>query len=386
MSYKYSYRTRDIKFCLKEWLPTAEVLAYDRYKDYYSIEDLDMIIDQVRKIAAEVLAPIADDGETIGASWKDGQAYIPPSWHKAYRFIQDNGWGTSNMGFDTEGALPTMLYGVLYEIMIAANPAFMPYVSTASGVARMMQLYCSDDIKALFLDKLLSGEWGGTMCITEPTAGSDAGDALSKAYPTDDPRIYKIKGQKIFITSGDRDDLENIVHMYMARIEGAKPGTKGLSMFVVPKKWVNEDGSLSDNDFQCIGIEHKMGLKGSATAALVAGENNNCRGWLVGDPPDAEGNAQGMAQMFNMMNGARLDTGRCSLAVMANAYWNATEYGKERVQGHLLTNPKAGRQTINKHEDVKRMYLVNKATSEACRALLTRCYYYQDVANWDPDP
>jgi alkylation response protein AidB-like acyl-CoA dehydrogenase len=386
MSYKYSYRTRDIKFCLKEWLPTAEVLAYDRYKDYYSVEDLDMIIDQVRKIAAEVLAPIADDGETIGATWKDGQAYIPPSWHKAYRFIQDNGWGTSNMGFDTEGALPTILYGVLYEIMIAANPAFMPYVSTASGVARMMQLYCSDDIKALFLDKLLSGEWGGTMCITEPTAGSDAGDALSKAYPTDDPRIYKIKGQKIFITSGDRDDLENIVHMYMARIEGAKPGTKGLSMFVVPKKWVNEDGSLSDNDFQCIGIEHKMGLKGSATAALVAGENNNCRGWLVGDPPDAEGNAQGMAQMFNMMNGARLDTGRCSLAVMSNAYWNATEYGKERVQGHLLTNPKAGRQTINKHEDVKRMYLVNKATTEACRALLTRCYYYQDVANWDPDP
>ena len=257
MSYKYSYRTRDIKFCLKEWLPTAEVLAYDRYKDYYSIEDLDMIIDQVRKIAAEVLAPIADDGETIGASWKDGQAYIPPSWHKAYRFIQDNGWGTSNMGFDTEGALPTMLYGVLYEIMIAANPAFMPYVSTASGVARMMQLYCSDDIKALFLDKLLSGEWGGTMCITEPTAGSDAGDALSKAYPTDDPRIYKIKGQKIFITSGDRDDLENIVHMYMAGLR-AKPG-KGLSMFVVPKKWVNK-WQPNDNE-QCIGMSIKWGSR-----------------------------------------------------------------------------------------------------------------------------
>ncbi len=386
MSYKYAYNTRDIKFCLKEWLPTGEVLSYDRYKDYYGVDDVDMIVDQIRKIAAEVLAPTAEDGENIGAKWADGQVYIPPSFHKVYRYLQDNGWGTTNMGRETEGALPTSLFGAVCEILAAANPAFMPYIGTASGAARMMQEYCSDDIKAIFFEKLLAGIWGGTMCITEPTAGSDAGDMLSKAFPTDDPRIYKIKGQKIFITCGDRDDVENIVHMYLARVEGAKGGTKGLSMFVVPKQWVNEDGSLSDNDVQCIGIEHKLGLKGSATAALVVGENNNCRGWLVGDPPDAEGNAQGMAQMFNMMNGARLDTGRLSLAVTANAYWNAKEYGKERVQGHLLTNPKAGRQTINKHEDVKRMYMLNKATTEASRALLYKCYYYQDVAHNDPDP
>jgi len=386
MSFKYAYNTRDIKFILKEWLPTAEVLGYDKYKDYYGVEDVDMIVDQVRKIAAEVLAPTAEDGENIGVIYKDGQTYIPPSFHKVYRFIQDNGWGTSNMGHETEGALPTLLFGVVCEILAAANPAFMPYVGTASGAARMCQEYCSDHVKGIFLDKLLAGEWGGTMCITEPTAGSDAGDALSKAFPTDDPEIYKIKGQKIFITCGDRDDVDNIVHMYMARIDGAKAGTKGLSMFVVPKKWANEDGSLSDNDDQCIGVEHKLGLKGSATAALVMGENNNCRGWLVGPPTDEKGNAMGMTFMFNMMNGARLDTGRMSLAVTANAYWNAKDYGKERVQGYLLTDPRGPRQTINKHEDVKRMYMLNKATTEASRALLTKCYYYQDVAHCDPDP
>lgn len=387
MSYKYAYNTRDIKFILKEWLDSAGVFGYDRFKDFYGVEDVDMIIDQVRKIADEVLAPIADDGEDIGVKWVDGQTYIPESFHKAYRFIQDNGWGSSNMRTDKDsGAMPVLLFGVVCEILAAANPAFIPYVGTCSGAARMMQEYASDHVKGIFLDKLMSGEWGGTMCITEPTSGSDAGDALSKAYPTDDPRIYKIKGQKIFITSGDRDDVENIVHMYMARIDGAKPGTKGLSMFVVPKKWVNEDGSLSDNDVQCIGIEKKMGLKGSATAALVTGENNNCRGWLVGVPEDEKGNAQGMAFMFNMMNGARLDTGRMSLTITANAYWNAKDYGKERVQGYLLSDPKAGRVTINKHEDVKRMYMLNKATTEACRALLTKCYWYQDVANNDPDP
>ena len=207
-----------------------------------------------------------------------------------------------------------------------------------------------------------------------------------KAYPTDEPGVYKLKGQKIFITAGDRDDVENIVHLYLARIEGAAPGTRGLSLFIMPKYWVNEDGSLSDNDVQCSGVEHKLGLKGSATASLVVGENDNCRGWILGNPPDENGRGEGMKQMFNMMNGARLDTGRLSTAVAANAYWNAVEYGRERVQGRLLTDPKAGRVTIDKHEDVKRMYLMNKATIEACRAMLAKGYLFEDIKEWSPDP
>ncbi len=386
MSYKYAYNTRDTKFILKEWLPIDEILALDKYKDYYAIDDIDTIIDQVRKISAEIIAATAEDSDTIGARWEDGKVYLPKSFHKAYHFIQDNGWGTSNYDQDAEGVLPTVLLHSLWEIMAAANPAFMPYPGTGTGVANVLNHHANEEQKKTFLPKLFNGAWSGTMCLTEPTAGSDVGDLLSKAFPTDDPRIYKLKGQKIFITCGDRDDVENIVHLYLARVEGAAPGTKGLSLFIAPKYWVNEDGSLSDNDVQCIGIEHKLGLKGSATCALVVGENNNCRGWILGNPPDENGAGQGMMQMFDMMNEARLDTGRLSNAVASNAYWNAKDYGKERIQGRLMTNPKIGRVTINKHEDVKRMHLLNKATTEACRALLSKCYFYDDVAENDPDP
>ncbi len=385
MSYKYAYNTRDIKFILKEWLPIHEILNLDRYKDYYSIDDIDTIIDQVRKVAAEVIAATAEDSDTIGARWENGQVYLPKSFHTAYRFMQENGWATSNYDQDAEGVIPLVILSFLYEITAAANPAFLPYTGTGSGVANVLNHFASDDQKKMYLPKLLDGTWSGTMCLTEPTSGSDVGDLLSKAYPTDEPGIYKIKGQKIFITCGDRDDVENNVHLYLARVDGAAPGTKGLSLFITPKYWVNADGSLSDNDVQCIGIEHKMGLKGSATAALVLGENNNCRGWILGNPPDENGNGQGIIQMFNMMNEARLDTGRLSTAVAANAYWNAKDYGKERIQGRLMTKPQEGRVTINKHEDVKRMYLLNKATTEACRALLAKCYFYDDVAENDPN-
>ena len=386
MSYKYSYNTRDIKFILNEWLPVDEILAFDKFKDYYSKDDFDTIIDQVRKIAAEVIAPTAEEGDDIGVHYENGQAKIPPSFHAVYRYMQDNGWGTSNVDHEVEGILPTILNGLLIEIQSAANPAFMPYVGSGSGAAAVIQKYATEEQKQRYLPKLFDGTWSGTMCLTEPSAGSDVGDLLSKAYPTDEPGIYKLKGQKIFITAGDRDDVENIVHLYLARVEGAKPGTKGLSLFIMPKFWVNEDGSLSDNDVQCSGVEHKLGLKGSATAALVVGENDNCRGWILGNPPDETGAGEGMKQMFNMMNEARLDTGRLSTAVSANAYWNAVGYGRERVQGRLMTNPKAGRVTIDKHEDVKRMYLMNKATTEACRALLAKGYYYEDIREWAPDP
>jgi alkylation response protein AidB-like acyl-CoA dehydrogenase len=259
-------------------------------------------------------------------------------------------------------------------------------VGAGGIVAHVINLYGDEVVKKRYTEKLFSGVWGGTMCLTEPASGSDVGDMLAKAYPTDDPKIFKIKGQKIFITVGDRDDVENVVHLYLARVDGAAKGTKGLSLFVSPKFWVNDDGTLSDNDVQCIGIEHKMGLKGQVTAQMVHGENGKCLGYLLGNPPDADGKGDGMMQMFNMMNEARLDTGRLATCVAANAYWNAKNYGKERIQGRLLTNPKSDRVTINKHEDVKRMYLLNKATLEGCRALLGKCYYYEDLVRFSPDP
>lgn len=384
MAYRYAYNTRDIKFILKEWLPVEELLSFYRYRDYYSADDFDGIIDQVRKVAAEVIAPTAEDGDNIGARWEDGRVILPPSFHKTIRFLQEQGWGSSNFDFEAEGGMPLTLYFLLYEIMSAANPAIMAYIGNGTAAANVIYHYADDDLKQKFLPKMYTGDWSGTMCLTEPSAGSDVGDLLSRAYPTDDPRIYKLKGQKIFITVGDRDDVENIIHLYLARIEGAASGTKGLSLFIAPKYWVEADGALTDNDVQCIGIEHKMGLRGSATCQLVVGENNNCRGYLIGDPPDQRGIGQGIVQMFNMMNEARLDTGRLATCVAANAYWNAKDYGKERIQGRPLVNPGVGRVPINRHEDVKRMYLQNKATTEACRALLAKCYFYEDAREFAP--
>ena len=386
MAGNYAYNTRDIKFGLKEWLPVEDIFAYDKFKDYYTKDDLDMLIDQVHKMSAEMIAPTNDDGENTPAYFENGQVHVPASFRKLYKYIQENGWGSSNVDKKAEGTIPYSVYLPLTEMMSAANPAFFAYVGLTNGAAGLLQSFGNGKLQEMFLPKMMDGSWAGTMCLTEPTAGTDVGDILSKAYPTDDPEIYKIKGSKIFITGGDGDHADNFIHLFLARIEGARPGVKGISLFVVPKYWVNEDGSLEPNDVETTGVEHKMGLKGSSTAALSFGDNNNCRGWLLGSYDAEKGEGQGMAQMFQMMNEERVNTGVLALAVTANAYWNAVAYTGERVQGRLMSNPRAGRTQIINHEDVKRMLLLNKATTEACRAILLKTAYYIDVSHYEPDP
>lgn len=386
MASNWAYNLRDIKFILKEWLPTERVFAYDKFKDYYTKDDIDMIIDPVFKMAKEMIAPTNDDGEAQPAHFENGKVTVPPSFKKIFHYVQESGFGTSNIDENAEGTIPEVVYAAIQEMFASANPAWAPYVALTSGAAGLIQTFGTEELKQMFLPKMFSGEWSGTMCLTEPTAGSDVGDILSKAYPTDDPRIFKIKGSKIFITGGDHDMTENIIHLYLARIEGAKEGTKGISLFIVPKYWVNEDGTLEDNDVQTTGVEHKLGIKGSATAALSFGENNNCRGWLLGvNPLENDGNGEGMAQMFQMMNGARTETGHAALAVTANAYFNAAEYCKTRIQGRPITNPKGDRVPIINHEDVKRMLLLAKSTTEAIRAMIFQTYFYFDVRHLDPD-
>ncbi|MGE5397146.1 MAG: acyl-CoA dehydrogenase [Chitinophagales bacterium] len=386
MATNFAYSTREFKFIFKEWLPMEEVFSFDKYKDYYSVDDLDSLFDQVLKIGKEVVAPTNDDGEKYPVRFEDGKVFIPPSFHKLFHYIQENGWGTSNIDEEAEGTIPFSVFCGLGEMMCAANPAFMPYIALTSGAAGLIQSFGSQRVKEMFLPKMMDGTWSGTMCLTGPTAGSDVGDILSKAIPTDDPEIFKIKGSKIFITGGDGDHVENIIHLYLARIEGGKKGTKGISLFVVPKFWVNEDGSLTPNDFECSGVEHKLGLKGSATAALVAGDNNNCRGYLLGNFNAETGEGDGMAQMFQMMNEERLNTGMAALSVAANAYWNTALYCKDRIQGRPLTNQKGDRVAIIKHEDIKRSLLLNKATLEAARAMILKCAYYIDVVHNTQDP
>ena len=389
MSANFAYKNaRDLKFILKEWLPTEEIFAYPRFADYYSKEDVDSVLDPCLKMAKELLEPSNEDGNANPCRYENGKVVTPPTFGPLFHKLQEEGWGTSNID-DSEDAmvLPHVLKSAVWELFLAANPTLLPYIILTCGAAELIQSFATPELKEMFLPKMMDGTWAGTMCLTESTAGSDVGEILSKAYPTDHPRIFKIKGSKIFITGGDNDFTENVIHLYLAKIEGAAKGTRGISLFIVPKFWVNEDGSLSDNDVQTTGIEHKMGQYGSVTASLSMGENGGCRGWLLGkNPLENDGVGEGMAQMFEMMNGARMETGHSALACIANAFYNARDYCQERIQGRLMTDPKGDRVNIIKHEDIRRTLLMGKAHIEAMRAMMYKTYFAFDVRHSENDP
>jgi alkylation response protein AidB-like acyl-CoA dehydrogenase len=234
---------------------------------------------------------------------------------------------------------------------------------------------------------MYSGEWGGTMGLTEPGAGSEVGNCATRAFATDTEGLYKIKGQKCFITSGDHDCVENIIHLVLAKTEGSKSGTAGISLFIVPKFWVNDDGTQGAwNDVTTVGIEHKLGIHGSATCTLAFGENDICLGWLVGGELPVEGRGKGMAQMFRFMNEERLNTGIFSLGALGAAYYAALDYSKVRVQGRKSTEKKGPQVRIIEHEDVRRMLMLQKSCMEAIRALIYQTYYYVDLSHEAADP
>lgn len=364
-----------------------KLLSCDVFKDYYTLEDFDTYLTQGLKMAKEILAPVNDDADGIGARFAEGGVITPASFKKAYQAITEAGLGAQFADRESEGRMPLVLVGAINEMFSAACSSIIHYWGLTAGAARVIQDFADEKSKNLFLPRMFSGEWGGTMNLTEPGAGSDVGDLSTRAYPTDVPGIYRIKGVKQFITCGDHDLTDNIIHLVLARIEGGKAGTSGISLFIVPKYWVNDDGSLGEfNDVQTVGIEHKMGYRGSATCALSYGENNACKGILLGQPPAEDGKAQGMAQMFKMMNEERMNVCTMSLSLANIAYHNAVEYARQRVQGRLLTDPKGSRQVLIKHEDVRRMLLYQKSCIEAIRAMLTQTLYYIDLANDSTDP
>jgi len=390
MASNFAYKnTRDFKFILKEWLPLEKVLAYDRYRENYSVEDVDMILDTILKMTKDLIEPGCDSADQFGVKFEDGKVLIAPSIPPIYKKLQQEGWCASNVD-KSEGAvvLPQVIMFPLWEMFSAANPAFVPpFLCMGQGSSMLVQEFAPEDVKEKFLAKMWSGDYTGTMCLTEPQAGSDVGEILTKALPTDDPRVFKIKGQKIFISNGDNDFAENIVHLLLARVEGALPGTRGISLFIVPKLWINDDGSQEFNDVAPTGIEHKMGQHANPTVALSFGDNNQCRGYLLGkNPLENEGKGDGMALMFNMMNEERLVTGVHSAGLIANAFYNAKDYARDRVQGNSFTNPKQGRVPIIQHEDIKRALLRGKAIVEAIRAMTYKSYLDLEVAHWDPDP
>ena len=377
---EFKYDLRDLKFILKEWLPTEEVLGCDRFKDNYSMGDIDMLLNEGYKVAREVVNPINVEGDRIGTKFEDGVVTPAPGYKKAFRFLQENGWGSTSECIETEGGMPLIIYKAIFEMNQAACPALLSYIKLTSGAANLIIRFGTEKDKELFLPKMFSGDWQGTMCITEPNAGSDVGDTITRAYPTDDPLIYKIKGTKMFITGGDAGICENTIHMVLARPEGGASGSAGIGCYIVPKIWVNDDGSFGkSNDVATVSIEHKMGLSAHATALLNFGDNDECYGIRLGPPPDEKGRSKGVPMMFHMMNESRIGTGHNANTQAAAAYYFASQYATERIQGRPFGEPKAERVPIIKHGDVRRMLLDMKARTEGIRAMTFKGLYYLDV-------
>jgi len=353
-----------------------KLLSCDAYKDYYGLDDFDGFIDVSFKICRDVLCPANKDADEIGMKFVGGDEHAvvsPDSFKAVYNTVCEAGLGPQFANRSEEGRMPLSWYAPILEMQSGASPAIVMFWCLTAGATTVIQNNASEELKERFLPKMFSGEWGGTMGLTEPGAGSDVGACSTKCYPTDTPGLYKIKGQKCFITSGDHDLAENIIHLVLAKTPDGKPGTAGINCLIVPKFWVNEDGSVGAwNDVTSTGIEHKMGIHGSSTLSLSFGENDNCYGWMIGD--------------VQMMNEERLNTGTFALGCIGSAYYAALDYCKIRVQSPKFTDPKGPSVRIIEHEDVRRMLMFQKAITEACRALLYQTYFWQDLSHDAADP
>jgi 3-(methylthio)propanoyl-CoA dehydrogenase len=370
----YKRNDRDVRFVLKEHLGIDKLLELEKYQEF-SIDDFDMILSQAHKIAANVIAPTFQEADRQGCSYENGKVYAPSSFKNCWGVFKEGGWFALSRNTEYGGqGLPLVVAEAANEFFMSANFSFACYSGMGAGNGSMIEAFGSEEQKRLFLEKLYDGTWCACMCLTEPNVGSDAHMVSTKATP--DGKYYKITGTKIFITSGEHDLAENIIHLVIARIEGAPQGAKGVSLFAVPKFWVNEDGSLGrPNDVTCSGIEHKMGLNGSATCVMNYGENQHCVGHLIGEP------GKGLAYMFQMVNVARLAVGLESVAFGANIYANVLEYSKERIQGTIFGAKGHDRVRIIEHADVRRMLMNLKSLTEGMRSLVYKTYFLEDIAN-----
>ena len=364
----YTPPLRDMQFVIHELLG-----AVDELKQIPAYADLDAdtvnaVLEEGGKFASKVIAPLNLIGDVQGCvlDKTTHEVKTPDGFKEAYKQYTENGWSglSADPEFGGQG-MPQLVNQAVYEMMNSANQAWTMYPGLSHGAHAALEAHGTPEQKALYLPKLTSGEWTGTMCLTEPHCGTDLGLLRTKAIPQADG-TYKITGAKIFISAGEHDMAENIVHLVLARLPDAPAGSKGISLFVVPKFNVNADGSLgSRNGIFCAGLEHKMGIHGNATAQIVLEE---AVGTLVGQPH------RGLMAMFVMMNGARLGVGNQSLGLTQVAYENAVNYAKDRVQMRALSGPKRpdlAADPIIVHPDVRKMLLTARAYAEGARALNT---------------
>jgi alkylation response protein AidB-like acyl-CoA dehydrogenase len=385
----YRAPVKDLRFVLDELIGVEKLRACPEFAEYSS-ETADAVLGEAARFAEIVLEPLCKSGDREGAKWSPNGVVMPEGYKDAYRQYCENGWPALRSKAEFGGQnVPAMLGTAVEELWAASNLAFKLCPMLTQGAIEAIQHFGSPQQKQLYLPKMVSGEWTGTMNLTEPQAGSDLAQVRTRATPNG-PN-YRLYGQKIFITYGEHDLTDNIVHMVLARIDNAPPGVRGISLFIVPKYWVNADGVPgARNDVNCASIEHKLGIHASPTCVMMYGENEGALGLLVGEAN------RGLEYMFVMMNAARLSVGLEGYAQGERAFQQAVEWARTRVQGkppvplaRISGSASMGTSSspapIIGHPDVKRMLLGMKSTVEACRALALYAAHQLDIGAAHPD-
>ncbi len=362
---EYKPPLREMQFVIEELVGLDQITALPGCEEV-TPDLVRAVLEEAGKMGRDVLSPLNRGGDLEGSRLENGVVVTPTGFREAYEVYVDGGW--NGLQFDPEiggQGLPLLVATPVFEMWDSANLAFMLCPVLTIAAVECLELFGSDTQKAKWMPKLVTGEWTGTMVLTEPAAGSDVGALRTRAVP--EGNHYRITGQKIFTTWGEHDMTDNIVHMVLARTPEAPPGTRGISLFIVPKFLVNDDGSLGDrNDLRAVSLEHKLGIHGSPTCVMQFGENEGAIGYLVGEE------CRGMEYMFAMMNSARLAVGREGVGIAERAYQHAADYARERVQGRDPADPAAGDVAIIRHPDVRRNLMLMRAQTEASRAL--GCY------------
>ncbi|NNE96911.1 MAG: acyl-CoA dehydrogenase, partial [Acidimicrobiales bacterium] len=361
----YTPPLTDINFVLEHIAEVSSLAELDRFGQSFDAEMTQPVIEEVARFMADVVAPTNVDGDTIMSKWVDGEVVTPDSFKAAYAQYVATEFGS--IPFDPTyggGGFPWAIGVAIQELLTSSNMAFSLCPLLTQGAIDAIEHHADDDMKAAYLPKMLTGQWSGTMNLSEPQAGSDVGAVTTKAEPVGDGS-YRISGQKIWITFGEHDMAENIVHLVLARTPGAPPGTKGITMFLVPKFLLDAQGNPGErNDVQCVSIEHKLGIHGSPTCVLSFGDNDGAIGWPVGEE------LTGMRNMFTMMNNARLSVGLQGLALAERAYQGALAYAQERKQGTAVGAERGTQSPIIDHPDVRRMLMTQRSWIDAMRCLI----------------
>lgn len=381
------FSKRNLQFLLYEVFDTERLTQYEYFQDH-ARETFDMVLDSAEQIAEKLLKPLLTEMDRKEPQLVDGKIRIHEGMFPILKKFGEDGWINAGFGYEEGGQqIPSTILSSAAFIFQAANYSSSVFPFLTSGAANLIRSFGSESLKNTFTPLMYAGTWQGTMALTEPDAGSSLSDITTSAQPTDSEGIYKIKGQKIYISAGDHDGCENVIHLMLAKIKDGPAGAKGISLFAVPQKRIKETGEgsqengnyslLEDNDVITAGIYHKMGYKGVPIAHLMVGSNDNTLGYLVGEPH------KGLTYMFQMMNEARIGVGMNATAIGTAAFYASLEYAKERPQGRVISDKDHSKPQVQiiRHADVKRMLLFQKAVVEGSLSLLVQCSMLSDLAH-----